>query len=265
LLCEIFFCEHSDEQQNQFQKGTDFSCIVIFASLKFRRIPGCGPVQEPGETMLFRRWRQGVLCLAPLVVPLSAWGSVSLILTDKDATPGATSVTRGSTFAVSVMMKSSTANTADQVTGVDYWLQASTNGIFAIASRNTGASTGTAFPFTLASDSDVVNVYGPALNPTNGGNLGGETADQNQPVFNNTFEVADYVISVSAAALPGTYTITTFDQPGYGYAGIGPAFNESNFSSEGTFSVTVQTPEPAALTMLALAGLLTLTQRRRER
>ena len=217
--------------------------------------------------MLFGSWRQGLLFLAPLMFPLCAWGSVSLILTDKDATPGAATVARGSTFAVSVMMKSTTTGTNDQVTGVDYFLQSSTSGILSIASRNTGASSGTAFPNPWQPDSDVVNpsLYDPGLNPTNGTDLGGRIANLNVPISGNTFEVADFVVSVSASALPGTYTITTFSNPGTGYEGPGDpntglGFADTPFSSQGSFLLTVQLPEPTTVWVIA-AGALALRRR----
>ena len=158
------------------------------------------------------------------------------------------------------MLTSTSNNTADQVSGVDYYLQASTSGIFTISSRNTLTSTPASdFPDTYIPDASAA---GETLSPHTADDLGGATSTAATIKSNGTFQVADYVLSVSPTAPFGNYTITAFTVAGTGYEGPGPVFMDTPFSSIGSFTVTV-TPEPASLGLLGLGSLSLLARRRR--
>jgi hypothetical protein len=100
------------------------------------------------------------------------------------------------------------------------------------------------------------------LNPRNGADLGASIANVNVPVTPGTYSLATYTFSVPSGTPAGTYVISTTSNSGTGWVATAPFFNEAEFASQGSFSVTVNTPitpvpEPAAAMLLAgVAGML---------
>ncbi|HEX4796574.1 MAG TPA: hypothetical protein VH370_22475 [Humisphaera sp.] len=187
----------------------------------------------------------------------SALAAVNLTFSDRDATPTARTVPQGTTFPLAVLLASTTTSTADKAAGVDYYIHASSSNVFTIASRNT-TTDGSSFTDTIQNDSAVANI---GINPTTG-DLGGSVPNQAIPVSNGTFTVADYVISVNPAAATGGYTLS-FDS-GSTYSQPGTSFNDVNFTTLGSFSVTV-TAAPEPTVALPLVAMTLVFCRRRGR
>ncbi|HSV12948.1 MAG TPA: hypothetical protein VLI90_01715 [Tepidisphaeraceae bacterium] len=187
--------------------------------------------------------RLALLLPAPLLLyALPASATVSLTMVNGAATSA--TVAPGNSFAFTVKLTSSSTAAVDQVTAVDYFLtsqlaSAPVSNIFTIASRNT-QSDSSAFTDVYALDANVVTAgAGPGLNPTNGTDLGGSESNTNVPVSNATVIVADYSVSVNAAAPSGVYKVLTFSTPGTGYSGAGPTFTDHSFTSQGSFTANV--------------------------
>ncbi|MEO6435796.1 MAG: PEP-CTERM sorting domain-containing protein [Tepidisphaeraceae bacterium] len=183
-----------------------------------------------------------VVCFAP-----QAEATVSITLSDNDATPTHARVGPGGTVVLTVRLVS----TAEQTTGVDYFLRAASgSGLFTITDRSLVAS---AYPTPYFDDTVVESpAASAALDPANDHDLGGSVANVNVANGTGTFVVANYTIAVAAGAPIGVYTIETFSQTGTGYVGASPAFDEAPFNSHGTF--TLEVPEPASLGLFALAA-----------
>jgi hypothetical protein len=207
--------------------------------------------------MYFARRCVAGLLLGCAVFPVaSASAAVNLTYSDRDATPTSRSVAQGATFPLAVLLASTTTSSADKAAGVDYFIHASNSNVFTIVSRNT-TTDGSSFTDTIQTDSAVANT---GINPTTG-DLGGSVPNQAIPVTNGNFTVADYVISVNPAAATGGYTLSfdstsTYSNPG------SSGFGDTNFTTLGTFSVTVTTaPEPSVA--LPLIGMALVFSRRR--
>jgi hypothetical protein len=197
-----------------------------------------------------------------------ARAAVSLALSDGDSTPTSRTVIPGSTFTITASLIS----TSEPVTGVDYYLQTSgaASGKLAIFDRNVGTS-----PFSDLIKADtgdnganpgVEDASVRLLSPRNGLDLGASIANVSSPLGAGTYALASYTINVPGTLVPGTYTISTTSDPGTGWVGGAPLFNEASFSQQGTFTITVNAPttpvpEPAMGGLVAAAGLL-LTRRR---
>lgn len=200
--------------------------------------------------------------IALLATPARA--KVGLVLSDGDATPNSAIVVPGSTFTVTASLVS----TAESVTGIDYYLQATgaAAGKFRITNRNIGSS-----PFSdlikanvgdNGANAGILDTTMSLLNPRNGLDLGASIANVNLPVTPGTYVLATYTFSVPSGLAPGTYVISTTSDTGTGWVATAPLFNEAGFGSQGSFSVTVNppltaVPEPAAgLFISAITGLL---------
>jgi MYXO-CTERM domain-containing protein len=200
-----------------------------------------------------------------------ASGLVRLELADNDATPTSTTVLPGASFTVTARLVSTQAS--EQITGADYYL--SVSGAAAGKFRITGrATTGSSFPDLIkgnngdnGSNPGVLDAAFAVLNPRNALDLGGSVANVNAPnPGNSSYLLAFYTISVPVNTPNGTYTLSTLSEPGTGWVGAAPLFNEQAFAQHGQFSVTVQAaggsvPEPTGA--LAVAGAMALGRRRR--
>jgi hypothetical protein len=212
-----------------------------------------------------------------LLLTSSAYGAVSLLFTDSDATPTATTAVPGGTFTVKVVLSSTSSAAADQVVGVEYFLQSTgpQAGVFTITGRDatTGAGANPFSDFTNP-NATVLDPANATLNPKNNLDLGAVLANVGAPVSNNfgngttTFNpalVATYTIAVAANAAPGNYTLSFFSPAGTGYSDA--QFNDRTFSAPtggpllATFTVAI--PEPASLMALGGVGLLLVRRRRR--
>ena len=182
---------------------------------------------------------------------IAAPSSVSLVLTDNDATPNSKSVLPGQTFNVTLNLVTTTAtspNVQDRTTGINYYLSmfGAGSGNFRIVDRNIGAST----------YSDLYNVDGDVegelLDPINDDDLGG-TLPNSLTTSNGagTFLVANYTIGVEPGTPFGSYVLVTDSLAGTGWAGPNPEFTDHEFTSHASFNIVV--PEPASIAMLGLA------------
>jgi hypothetical protein len=215
-----------------------------------------------------------------LFVSGSAFGAVSLLFTDNDATPTATSVAPGGTFNVSVVLSSTSSASTDQVIGLQYFLQSSgpQAGIFTITNRTTPPSGDPSNPFSdfTNPNATVLAAGNATLNPRNNNDLGAVLDNVNSPKSNNfgngttTFNpalVANYTIAVSPSAAPGTYTLSFVGTASTPLEYTNPAFADLAFSAPtggpllSTFTVAI--PEPASLMALGGVGLLLVRRRRR--
>jgi hypothetical protein len=214
--------------------------------------------------MSFKSLRSLSIAVFVALLATPARANVGLILSDGDATPGSTIVVPGSTFTVTASLVS----TSESLTGVDYYLQATGAGTgkFRITGRNIASS-----PFSdlvkanVGDNGDNAGVLDSTmslLNPRNGADLGASIANVNVPVTPGTYSLATYTFSVPSGTPAGTYVISTTSNSGTGWVATAPFFNEAEFASQGSFSVTVNTPitpvpEPAAAMLLAgVAGML---------
>jgi len=185
---------------------------------------------------------------------LAAPSSVSLVLTDLDATPSETTVLPGQTFNVRVNLVTTTAtspNVQDRTTGLNYYLSmfGAGSGNFRIVDRNIGAST---YNDLYNDDATVEGAVSGLLDPINDHDLGGSLA--NPMTTSNgagTFLVADFTIGVLPGTPFGSYVLVTDSPAGVGWAGPNPDFTDHEFTSHGSFSIVV--PEPASIAMLGLA------------
>ena len=188
---------------------------------------------------------------------------VVMSLSDGDSSPNAATVAPGSTFTVTA----SVIATAERLTGVDYYLQASgaAAGKFRIIDRTAANSQ---FSDLIKPDNGD-NAANPGvedsafslLNPRNSLDLGASIANVSTALNPGSYVLATYTISVPLGLSAGTYTLSTVSDAGTGYVTEAPLFNEAAFAQQGSFSVTVtggpgSVPEPSSLGALALAGML---------
>lgn len=228
----------------------------------------------------------GALCICMFcAVPTARATKAYLVFTN--GTNSSVSVAPGGSFSFTVDVVSPDSSQTDGVTGLDYFLEATSsfnqsaaNGAFTIQSRNT-VSDGSEFGgsgVTYVSDSSVTSAGNvpnisstgannlgsppPAGTYINGVNLGGQENSMYSPVQNATAIVADYSISVAANALPGVYTLTTYSQPGTGYSDATINGSDQTFSQPASYTITV-TPEPASAGFGLILGLGALMHRSR--
>ena len=148
--------------------------------------------------------------------------------------PGSINVAPGGTFTLSVQ---AVLGPTESASFLNYWLWASTSGIFSIINRD---RTGSAFPNADATDAEVIAPPGNQLSPVNGVDLGAGTSD-GAPVTNGTFQVANFTLQLAANAAPGTYEIRTFDYTGFGIGDVTPEHQAS------IFIVVPEPPNPNCL------------------
>jgi MYXO-CTERM domain-containing protein len=180
-------------------------------------------------------------CTAP------ALATVSLTISDNDATPNSAVVGAGNTFSFTVRLVS----TSEQTAGIDYYLTTPDgSNRFSIVDRNTaGGMYNDPLYFT---DTTVEASPSNLLNPRNDNDLGGlATSTLNA----GTYLVANYTLLVDAATPNGIYTInTTVANANEGW--IDPSSGEHPFTSHGAFTVSVPEPSGLGLAMLVVAGLI---------
>ena len=202
--------------------------------------------------MNFNRIHRSVV--ASLVVLLyaaaPALATVSLTLSDNDATPGFKLIGAGESLNFTVRLTATSESTA----GVDYYLTTPNgSGFFRITDRNTaGGMYNDPLYFT---DTTVESSPSNILNPRNDNDLGGLATSTLPPSTGNGYLVANYTILVDPATPNGTYTInTTVANANEGW--IDGSSGEHPFNNHGTF--TIQVPEPAAGFFMAMfaAGLI---------
>jgi hypothetical protein len=194
-------------------------------------------------------------CLLIAVASAPTLATVSLTLSDGDATPTYARIGAGGSVVLTVRLNA----TSEQTTGLDYFLRASgagSSGLFSIGGRSLA---GSAYPVPYFDDATVTVPADALLDPDNNVDLGGSVPNVNVPVNAGNHLVANLTLNVSPSAPDGVYTIETFSMPGTGWIGAGPSFPEAPFNSHATF--TLEVPEPTSLGLLALAAS-TLIRRR---
>jgi hypothetical protein len=167
-----------------------------------------------------------ILVLAALLLPLSLANGADLQFNgnpnnEVGKSPASINVAPGGTFTLSVQV---VLGPSEPASFLDYWLWASTSGIFSITNRDL---TGSAFPDGAATNAEVTSSPGNQLSPVNGVDLGGGTGGA--PVTNGTFQAANYTLQLAANAVPGTYEIRTLDYAGWGLNDVTPAHQASIF------------------------------------
>ena len=206
--------------------------------------------------MYFHRISRSVVTLcAVLLCAAPALATVSLQITDNDATPGSTVVGAGQPFSFSVRLDS----TSEQTAGLDYYLTTPDGaGLFTIVGRNTaGGMYNDPLYYT---DTTVTTSPSNILNPRNLNDLGGLATNT---LNAGNYLVANYTLMVSAAAPNGQYTIQTMVLNPAIEGWIDPLSGEHPFNSHGSFSVSV--PEPAGVAAATLLALGAASRRRRHR
>lgn len=190
--------------------------------------------------------------LAALTLIFTKAASAAVVLT-LDTT--AINLQPGESFTVTLSLM---GNANEQITGIDYYwrlteLTGNLGGEILLTDRTIGASP---FSDTYFSDAAVEASPGNLLDPQNNHDLGASLADINAPLNNGTWLVATYIFTLSQSATFGeSATLATFSNPGQGWVGPGPDFEESSFDSQATVTITV-IPEPS--TALLVGGALTL-------
>lgn len=210
----------------------------------------------------------GVVASPAASAAVKTGATVSLSLSDGDATPSSVIVVPGSTFTVTASLTTST-----KLTGVDYYLQASgaASGKLRITGRSLGNSL-LADPVKAnvgdnGSNPGVLDLIASTLKPRNLLDLGASVDNVNVPVNAGTYALATYTISVPATLTPGTYTLSTTSDAGSGWVETAPLFNEWSFNSQGAFTVTVQAPgagvpEPGVVGIVGVVAAGWLGRRR---
>jgi hypothetical protein len=217
------------------------------------------------RSRMTRRIRRALWAVAAAVGLLGAASqaraSVSLVLTDNDATPQAVTVQAGQSYNVTLNVVS----TSEKLTGVDYFFQvdSAAAGKMSITQRNTSASQ---FSDPLILDSQAAGaILGPGQSSTD---MGATVTNVSNALTAGTYLLGQYTINVDPSITPGTYTLSTFALPGSGVVMEAPFFNEKSFDNQAAFTVTVtpavSAPEPAAgaTVLIGLAGMML---RRRKR
>ncbi len=169
---------------------------------------------------------------------------VDLVWVDNDGTNAGWLGARGASFTLTLNITSSEATT-----GVDYYLQ-STDGYvggvpyFSMTARDTtGSSVNTAYSDVYFTNTQVVAPPANILNPRTDLDLGGTLNNVNSANVPGTYQVAKYTVQVAAGTPDGTYAIQTTSNPGSGWIGAAPNFDESDFSHHASYSITVTTPQ----------------------
>ena len=168
---------------------------------------------------------------ASLLLVQAVNAAVSLNFTNGGTQPALTSVAAGGTFSFSVKMTESSPS--DQISGVDYQIHASTNGVFEFLSRNSQV-TGSQFTYDNGSSDSSLTTQ--VLNPNNGTDLGTSTATGLAVSGPNTYEISDFSFEVLPGTPKGVYTLSFINAD---TSGPPPGYANGNFNSLGTYTVFV--------------------------
>src|SRR5437016_14416850 len=147
---------------------------------------------------------------------------------------------RNATFTLTLNISSSEATT-----GVDYYITTPDGFVggtpyFSISQRDTTSSS---YSDTYYTNTQVAAAPANSLNPQNDLDLGATLNNVNQANVPGTYLLAKYTFLVSNLTPFGAYTINTVSNPGTGWIGPSPDFNESAFSHHASYSITVAAPQ----------------------
>ncbi|MGB7159169.1 MAG: hypothetical protein WBD40_13965 [Tepidisphaeraceae bacterium] len=202
-----------------------------------------------------------------VLLPAGAHAAVSLAFVDQDGTSnGSVNVLPNGTFNVRLNLTS--ANTAaDRTTAIDYYLTilGAGSGLFSIQDRNwTGSpyAGGIDGSGLYNDDATVEALPGALLDPRNDHDLGGGVLDEDVPTMGTSFLVAIFTIKVDPSTPVGTYSLQSTSDPGTGWVGAAPDFNDNEFAQHANYSIVV-IPEPASAGFAACGAALLICSRRR--
>src|SRR5258706_5620589 len=175
---------------------------------------------------------------------LAVHAGTDLVWVDIDGTNSGWLGARGAPFTLTLNISSSAPTT-----GVDYYLQ-STDGFvggvsyFTMTGRTTaGSSPNTAYSEIYKTNTEVLAAPANILNPQTDLDLGGVLNNVNNANVPGTYQVATFTFQVAAGTPDGTYAIQTISQPGTGWIGAGPDFNEAQFDHHASYLITVAKPQ----------------------
>ena len=192
----------------------------------------------------------GLLSVAVLAAVANTSFGAIIALTDATAPVDSITVVPGESFDVKAVL---TLDAGEDASGIGYNLNSSQSSIFTITARSLDAAN----PFTDPTSTDAQMLANtPGLNPKNGSDLGGTTADglNRSP---GTYGLYTFTLATSAIAPQGTYQITVVES-----FYTNEAFDSFAIAS-GTYNVTV-VPEPVSLGMMGIVmGGLVLRRRPR--
>jgi hypothetical protein len=193
---------------------------------------------------VFRHLRVFILALLSLHAAGSVVrGAVDLAWLDNDGTSSGWLGAKGATFQLTLNISSSEATT-----GLDYFLTTPDGFVggtpYFTLNGTTGRDvTGTSYSDTYFTNTQVQTAPANTLNPQTDLDLGATVNNVNNANVPGTYLVAKYTFVVNAATPFGTYTIQTMSNPGTGWIGQGPSFDESAFNHHASYSITVAAPQ----------------------
>lgn len=193
--------------------------------------------------------------LAGVLLVSSAYGTVTLKLSNDviGSVEGVTVPEGGGEFDVYIKLVA-TSESTNGVSTTLFQESGPSSDVLRISAYDTISS---AYPFLAPDSATVLAVPGSRLDPSTDVLLGGLVSST--PKDPGSYTVAHLKILVDAAALPGTYII----KPDPTTTEVISDQDIPLATTIRTFSVTV-TPEPSALAVLGLAGLVLIRRRNRQ-
>jgi hypothetical protein len=193
---------------------------------------------------VFRHLRFFILASLTLHAAGSAvHGAVDLAWVDNDGTSSGWLGAKGATFQLTLNISSSEATT-----GLDYYLTTPDGFVgglpYFTLNATTGRDiTGSSYSDTYFTNTQVQTAPANTLNPQSDLDLGGTINNVNNANVPGTYLVAKYTFVVNAATPFGTYTIQTTSNPGTGWIGAAPNFDENPFNHHASYSITIAAPQ----------------------
>jgi hypothetical protein len=211
-------------------------------------VVGAGAVGRVGWRADVSR-QLGILILASLTLhaaALTIHAGTDLVWVDNDGTNSGWLGAKGATFQLTLNISSSQATT-----GLDYYLTTPDGFVggtpyFTMSLRElttTSPPNSTPYSDTYFTNTEILTSPKNILNPQTDMDLGGTLNNVNNANVPGTYFVARYTFQVNAATPFGTYAIQTTSNPGTGWIGASPDFNESPFDHHANYLITIAAPQ----------------------